>query len=305
MPDADVARGADSPGGRRPDRGHVGHGGGAGDALLRVRRPVDSPAGAIDRHRREDAEQRERFRPVFAAPGEPQGDEFRAARRRLRRPRSSERSRRARAEADGRRPAGRAAAKRPASSSSSSNCPIRSGATRRRRRCPRPIPSPPIRPRKTVFDPAKEQHTGVVLGIAMASFRTSDRRRQVPHRARRRREARLSHGRPAAEDRQRQLHDRRLLREQDERIRRHLRLRADPQVARAARHDRPHDRRGPGQRHSDQAQAGRRRRDGPRQARKAAFREGMYRRRDLARPARAAAGRRANGKTASSTSCCS
>ena len=35
MPDADVARGADPQGGRRPDRGHVGHGGGAGDAQFR------------------------------------------------------------------------------------------------------------------------------------------------------------------------------------------------------------------------------------------------------------------------------
>ena len=53
-------------------------------------------------------------------------------------------------------------------------------------------------------------------------------------------QADLSHRRHAAQGRQRQLHRRRLLREQDERVRRQLRLRADPQAAGAARHDRPH-----------------------------------------------------------------
>ena len=35
------------------------------------------------------------------------------------------------------------------------------------------------RPRENRFDPAKQQHTGVVLGIAMASYRTPDGRRPV------------------------------------------------------------------------------------------------------------------------------
>ncbi len=125
---------------------------------------------------------------------------------------------------------------------------------------------PSGRARPSQFDPAKEQYPGVVLGIAMASYRTPQGRGPLPGPARRRREADLPHGRHAAEGRQRQLHDRRFLREQDERVRRQLRLRADPRAAGAARHDRSGDGRAAGQFDPDQAQARRRRRRGPRQA---------------------------------------
>ena len=166
-------------------------------------------------------------------------------------------------------------------------------------------PEPMQRP-EHVFDPAKQQHTGAVLGIAMASYRDQGRRRPVLH-AVPGDDVKIAvlHGRPAAEDRQRQLHDRRFLRKQDERVRREVRLRADPQVAGAARHDRSDDRRRSDQRHPDQAEAGRRRRCGARQAsQRHSTRRlyGVYTWRDKQG---AAAGRRRSWKRASSTCCCS
>ena len=129
----------------------------------------------------------------------------------------------------------------------------------------RPIRSPAVRPRRTVRPGQAAAHRRGV-GHRHGRLPHAHGRGQVPHRARRRREDRFLDGRPAAKDISRQLHRRRLLRKQDERVRRHVRLRADPQAARVARHDRPDHGRGPGQRHANQAQAGRRRRDGPRQA---------------------------------------
>ena len=72
--------------------------------------------------------------------------------------------------------------------------------------------------------------------------------------------------RQAAEGAQREVHDRRLLRKQDERIRLELRVRADPQAAGASRHGRPDDRHRQLQRDPDSAQAGRRSEHGSRLA---------------------------------------
>ena len=85
----------------------------------------------------------------------------------------------------------------------------------------------------------------------------------------------LPHRRHAAQDRQRQLHHRRFLREQDERIRHQFRLRADPQAAGVARHDRSRARASANVNcDRDQAQARRRRQRGPRQAARRAFARG-------------------------------
>ena len=83
------------------------------------------------------------------------------------------------------------------------------------------------------FDPAKEQHTGCVLGIGLCAYRDARRRRRLPGPAGRRRGDQLSHGRQAAEGAQREVHDRRFLRKQDERIRLELRVRADPRSCRS------------------------------------------------------------------------
>ena len=82
-------------------------------------------------------------------------------------------------------------------------------------------------------------------GHCHGQFSLQEWRRQFPGSAGRQREADLSHRRCPAQGRQRQLHRRRFLRKQDERVRRHVRVRADPQVAGAAGHDRPHHRRRP------------------------------------------------------------
>ena len=111
-----------------------------------------------------------------------------------------------------------AGVKRPASSSSSSSC--RSRTNWRRRPGAERSSADPFANEKTpenLFDPARQQHTGLVWG-SLGRFPHAHRRGQVPHRSRRRREAGLSHRGPAAQNRQRQLHHRRLLREQDERI---------------------------------------------------------------------------------------
>ena len=137
-------------------------------------------------------------------------------------------------------------------------------------RADRPIPSDHradgMQKPENAFDPAKQQNTGAVLGIAMASYRDKDgddRFFAVPGD-----DVKIAFftvGQPP-KIAKRQLHDRRFLRKQDERIRRQVRVRADPQVAGASRHDRSDDGRRPDQRHSDQAQAGRQRRRGARQA---------------------------------------
>ena len=87
--------------------------------------------------------------------------------------------------------------------------------------------------------PAKEQHTGLVLGIALAQLPHARRQRPLSGHAGRRREDHGSH-RPASPPKagQRRVHRRRFLRKQDERVRLELRLRADSQAARNARHDR-------------------------------------------------------------------
>ena len=86
----------------------------------------------------------------------------------------------------------------------------------------------------TDFDPAKEQHTGCVLGIGLCAYRTldgADGFLAVPGD-----DVEISYpdGRQAAQGAQREVHDRRLLRKQDERIRLELRVRADPQSCRSS-----------------------------------------------------------------------
>ena len=205
------------------------------------------------------------FSQLPAASGEPQADELRAARRRLRHarpPGGAERRRASAMEVAGwkyRRVQAKFAADqrelKPRRSRRSKPAAIRDvhEPDRRtsRRRAAKPLQQPGNAAnrssRRTAepqdqFDPAKQQHTGVVLGIALASFRDhdgSERFLVLPGD-----DVKLTFptaGTPP-QGRQRQLHRRRFLRKQDERIRRQLRVRADPQAARAARHDRSDDR---------------------------------------------------------------
>ena len=131
------------------------------------------------------AEPGERFRQVPAAPGQSPGNELRAPRRRLRHPRSPGRrpDARARGHAPGR--LGAIAAAWPGNRRSRSECcksaapaplPIGADGSPARTVCRaagagRPV-QPPASRRQQVktFDPAKEQNTGVVLGIAMSQL---------------------------------------------------------------------------------------------------------------------------------------
>ncbi len=94
---------------------------------------------------------------------------------------------------------------------------------------------PPSPDQVKTFDMAKEPCTGVVLGIAQASFRTKDGEdhfRVLPGD-----DVDLSFPTAgAAEDLQRQVHYRRFLREQNARVRSNLRLHAHQGTAKAARH---------------------------------------------------------------------
>ena len=232
------------------DPGDDAHGGRAGDALLPRGRQQDHPAGAAHRHRREDPGRGERFRQVPPAPAEPPArpSELRSSPGRVRRRRPSAQQRRQAAGADGRgrleapRPHGRnggvpqEALPRPASRPE--NRP------QRRSRTPSAsVQSATLLPQSRSFDPKKQQHAGLIMGIALASFRTGDGvdhfmalpgddvKLTVP--------ARPGHGHAHRTGRdRRRLHGRRLLREQDERVRFELRLRAHPRAAKTPRHDR-------------------------------------------------------------------
>ena len=178
---------------RRHDRGHDAHGRRAGDAQLPVRRQLDHAAGAADRHRRDDAEPGERFQQVSAASGEPRADELRAARRRLRhaRPPGAARTRpSAQQMADGRLGASprtmaklrshrgrRRSGPRPNAAAAASRRRERSRSGRRSVRgtiaasADEPENASSIRPRSST--------PGIVLGIAMASYRDSATARTV------------------------------------------------------------------------------------------------------------------------------
>ena len=98
-----LAQGADLTNCRRQDRGHDGHGGGAGDAQLSIRRALDHPAGETDRHRRGHAGERQRLQHLLAASRQPPGRFGRVVQAppgRLRRPQPPGRQRSARAHAD-------------------------------------------------------------------------------------------------------------------------------------------------------------------------------------------------------------
>ena len=153
------------------------------------------------------------------------------------------------------------------------------------------------------FDMAKEQMPRRGAGHRAGQLPHQGRRGALPRPAGRRREAQLSHRRRAAGHRQRQLHRRRFLREQDDRIRQPLRLHAHQGAARQRGMFDRDDGRGLRQRHRDQAAAGRRRRRRPRQA-AGGLSAGLLSRRDLARQAGRLLGRRADGNRRSSTSCC-
>ena len=142
----------------------------------------------------EDPEQRERFRQVFAAPGQPQGDEFRAAQGRLRRPRSSERARRARAEADAAGRLDAPARNGPHQAVPAAIAEAESSANARRADAARPIPSPADQTEENRVRPGQAAAYGRRAGHRHGRLPHAHRRGQVPHRARRRREDGLSHG---------------------------------------------------------------------------------------------------------------
>ena len=273
------------------DRGHDAHGRRAGHAQLSVQRQLDHAAGAVDRHRRADAEPGERFRQVSAASGEPRADELRAARRRLRRARSSGRRPtpprerwpsagwKHRRDRIGRSERGssakRHAAKPPAE-------PRRLAAADRRCRQRPPAESPqPRRRSRSAGDPFPASRTQASRSIrprsstpawcwaspwpASASRDGEDRFLVLPGDDV---QADLSHRRPR---RRRSVsdivHDRRFLRKQDERIR----LRASSSCRSSKLQELrgmidPTTGIGYVNAHPDQAQAGRRRRRGARQA---------------------------------------
>ena len=141
-------------------------------------------------------------------PANREADEFRAARGRLRRPRPPGRRRGARARRRWPMPAGSTAARWPRTQAvparrmlepTAADATSRDAAAAETAAGRRPIPSPAAPAAgEAAFDPAKEQHTGVVLGIAMASYRTAEGEDRFLRPARRRREADLPHRRHAA-----------------------------------------------------------------------------------------------------------
>ena len=187
---------------------------------------VDHPAGAVDRHRRRDAEQRERFRPLLTASQNRRAMSFDFAARRLRHPQSRvgrRRPRRTQMKAAG-------WTRRGIGSPTASAAIVEADQARDARRV-RPAGRSLRRPsnRGERFRPGQAAHTGAVLGIAMAGFR-AHRRGQVP----------IVPGddvkiaflvQATGPTSGRQLHRRRLLREQDERVRLQVRLRAHPRVS--------------------------------------------------------------------------
>ncbi len=94
----------------------------------------------------------------------------------------------------------------------------------------------------TDFDPAKEQHPGCVLGIGLCAFRMSDGSDGFLALPGRRRRNQLPHFLEAPQSAQREVHVRRLLRKQNERIRLEFRVRAAQKTAKFARYGRPVDR---------------------------------------------------------------
>ncbi len=163
--------------------------------------------------------ERGRFRPLLAASGKPQSDEFPVARRGLRRSRLPERPRRAGAEADG---PGRLAVPSRGGADGEVSAAIRQAreargaggddGARRRSLCRPSNAGKPLRRGKA----AAHRRGG---GHCHGQLSHVGGRRQVHGPARRRRHAHHRHGRPAAERIERPLYHRRSLREQDERIR--------------------------------------------------------------------------------------
>ena len=203
---------------------------------FQLRRQLDHAAGAVDRHRPGDAGQRQRFQHVSATSGQPPAThELRAARGRLRHAQPPGR-RRNMPERMQMRDAGWPHRRewpslqkyRAANSTTKSKPVARPTAAGRplRRRTPQSKPD--------TFDPAKEQHTGVVLGIAMAGYR--DRTAKTISCVLPGDDVKLTFPTvgTAAQGRQRQLHRRRFLRKQNGRIRRQFCLRAHRQAARPA-----------------------------------------------------------------------
>ena len=145
----------------------------------------------------------------------------------------------------------------------------------------------------TTFDPAKEQHTGCVLGIGLCAYRNADGADGflvLPGD-----DVQICYPTAAKPPKVAgELHGRRFLRKQDERIRLELRVRADSQAARTARHDRSDDEDRQLQCDSDQAQERRRSGHGPRPAASQLSAAGVQDQL-VARQARRAAGRRADG----------
>ena len=117
------------------------------------------------------------------------------------------------------------------------------------------------------FDPGKEQHTGAVLGIGSVQLSQHDGSRRLSGAAGRRCRNQLPHRRQPPKSLSDKFTGRRFLRKQNERIRFELRLRADSQAARAARHDRSATGIAQLQRDSDPAQERRRSGHGARHAR--------------------------------------
>ena len=237
----------------------------AGDAQLSGPRPVDHAAGQPDRHRRErrtprsaisastccTRENRQKLSFLLREDGYDErladaGWDYRRMRvayeRAVQRADAADRSGAAPTQADGRQ------ARRP---------------IRRRRPAIPTAACPAILTRATppadgcqVFDEAKEQHTGVILGLMIASVRHRDADGKVRDyflcRPGDDVESDVSHGAAVRRSRhgaEREVHGRRPLRKQDERVRQQLCLRAAGGAAATAGHDRSADRRR--QRHVD------------------------------------------------------
>ena len=266
------------------------------------------------------------FGKYLAASGQPQTDEFRSSQRRLRRSRSPRGRRRAGAAADGGMPAGNIAARWPDAGrfkKVSAKANSHAAADRNRNAGHEAAASQEqptnVSPRRPTSIPSPISRSRRKSG-AIRSGQAAARRRRVGHRDGRLPHADngedqflvvpgddvkidVSHVGAAAEDRRRQLHRRRFLRKQDERIRLEVRVRADPQVAGDARHDRPDSGRRKHQRHPDQAQARRRRRRRPRKDQQG-ISSGIVQRFDVARQARPACWTPSIWKRESSTFCC-
>ena len=171
-------------------RRHVADGARAGDAQLLSRQAVRHQADHGDRRRRGDVRHGQRLWPVPAASGESQAARLSSCKNGGYDTIDHQASDPAKAMprvADGGRRLGASAAEGRASRRRSSRRKARSTTIRsqqRRRRRPLRRDARRRASEGTDFDPAKEQHTGCVLGIGLCAYRDARRRRRLPRRCR-------------------------------------------------------------------------------------------------------------------------